>query len=144
MRKSIQAESPGAGRAQEGRRELSGREKTLPVWLRSQDWGEENKTSCQEREKKKKIKPNILRLKSFSLTSHSPALYVELSLLLPGESCNKCLSLEPRNFSNLPAVGRVLFIWISEEGGVCFASPALSDEYFGEDETAVENLGSGS
>lgn len=25
-------------------------------------------------------------------------------------------------------------------GGVCFASPALSAKYFGEDETAVENL----
>lgn len=64
------------------------------------------------------IKPNIPRLKSLSLPSHSPALYVRLSLPLPGGSCNKCLSSEPRNFSNLPGAGRALFIWIWEEG-VC-------------------------
>lgn len=93
---------------------------------------------------KKKPKTNIPRLKSLSHPSCSTALYVRLSQLLPGETCNKCLSLEPRNFSNLPAAGRALFIWIWEVGGVCFAIPALSAEYFGEDETAVENLGCGS
>lgn len=107
------------------------------------DRAEENKTSCPEREekrnKKKKNQTQYPEIKSLSLPSRSHDRCA-VSPPLPGESRNKCRSSEPRNFCNLPPPGE-RYLYAAGGGRLCFAIPALSAEYFGEDETAVENPG---
>lgn len=107
------------------------------------DRAEENKTSCPEREekrnKKKKIKPNIPRLKAY-LSPLAPTIAAPC----PRRSrARAAINAGARSRETSATFHRRASAIYTLRGGgrLCFAIPALSAEYFGEDETAVENPG---
>lgn len=88
--------------------------KRFLVGFGPRDRAEENKTSCPEREKKKN-QTEYPEIKSLSLPSRSHN-HCAVSPPLLGESRNKCLSSEPRNFCNLPPPGE-RYLYAAGGGG---------------------------
>lgn len=116
----FRAEPFGARKASAGRtEEISGpkEKKKKASWLASVPGiGRWKIKLLGQRRKKQPNKHEYPKIKSLSLPSLSYN-HGAASPPLPGESRNKCLSSEPRNFCNLPAAGRALFIRLWEGGG---------------------------